>query len=148
MKENVRLGRIAGVAVGFSWSLLLFAGFLAVALGGGRFKHDAPGYATSAYVVAGIVTALAFLIGELAHEMSHALVARHEGMKVDGIVLWLMGGYTKISEPAMTPSQEFRVAAASPAVSIIVGGVCARAAWWGGCWACPRCSSRCSTGWA
>jgi len=125
MKENVRLGRIAGVAVGFSWSLLLFAGFLAVALGGGRFKHDAPGYATSAYVVAGIVTALAFLIGELAHEMSHALVARHEGMKVDGIVLWLMGGYTKISEPAMTPGQEFRVAAAGPAVSIIVGGACA-----------------------
>ena len=128
MKENVRLGRIAGVAVGFSWTLLLFAGVLALLLGGGRFPVDAPGYSGSAYVLAGVVTALAFLAGELAHEISHALVARHEGLKVDGIVLWLMGGYTRISEPPETPAQELRIAGAGPLVSLVLGLVCGLAA--------------------
>ena len=72
-------GRIAGVAVGFSWTLLLFAGILALLLGNGRFPVDAPGYTTTAYVVAGFFTAVAFLAGELAHEISHALVARKAG---------------------------------------------------------------------
>jgi Zn-dependent protease len=128
MKENVRLGRIAGVAVGFSWSLLLFAGFLAFLLGGGRFPVDAPGYPEGAYVFAGVVTAIAFLAGELAHEISHALVARHEGLKVDGIVLWLMGGYTKISDPPETAGQELRIAGAGPLVSFVLGVALALAA--------------------
>lgn len=128
MKENVRLGRIAGVAVGFSWTLLLFAGILALLLGSGRFPADAPGYTTTAYVLAGLFTAVAFLAGELAHEISHALVARKAGLKVDGIVLWLMGGYTRISDPPTTPAQEFRIAAAGPAVSLLLGIGCVLAA--------------------
>ncbi len=71
---------------------------------------------------------MAFLAGVLAHEISHALVARHEGLKVDGIVLWLMGGYTRISEPPKTPGSEFRISAAGPLVSLLLGLGCAAAA--------------------
>lgn len=123
MKENVRLGKIGGVAVGFSWSLLIFAGILAILLGSGRFPIDAPGYSTSSYVLAGAVTAVAFLAGVLAHEISHAVVARHAGLKVDRIVLWLMGGYT-VSEPSQTARQEFTIAIAGPVVSLVFGMAC------------------------
>jgi Zn-dependent protease len=124
MKENVRLGRIAGVAVGFNWTLLLIAAFLAFGLGGSRFPVDAPGYGQAAYTLAGVFTAVAFLGAVLAHEMSHALVARREGLKVDGIVLWLMGGYTRISEEPKTPGQEFRISGAGPLVSLVIGLGC------------------------
>jgi Zn-dependent protease len=128
MREHVRLGRIAGIAVGFNWTLLVIAGLLAFGLGGNRFPADAPGYTKLAYGMAGLLTALAFLAGLLAHELSHALVARHEGLKVDGIVLWLMGGYTRISEDPKTPGSEFRISAAGPFVSLLVGIGCALAA--------------------
>ncbi|MDQ6617730.1 MAG: site-2 protease family protein [Actinomycetota bacterium] len=128
MKESVRLGRIAGIAVGFNWTLLLIAGFLALGLGGTRFPVDAPGYSQSAYTLAGLLTAVAFLGGVLTHEMSHALVARHEGLKVDGIVLWLMGGYTKISETPRTPGSELRISGAGPLVSLLIGLGCGVAA--------------------
>jgi Zn-dependent protease len=128
MKENVRLGRIAGVAVGFNWTLILIAAFLALGLGGNRFPVDAPGYSQTAYNLAGLFTALAFLGAVLAHEMSHALVARHDGLKVDGIVLWLMGGYTRISEAPKTPASELRISAAGPLVSMIIGLGCGVAA--------------------
>ena len=87
MKENVRLGRIAGVAVGFNWSLLVIAALLALTLAGNRFPVDAPHCSQLAYGLAGLITAAAFLAGVLAHEISHALVAKHEGLEVDGIVL-------------------------------------------------------------
>ncbi len=128
MKENVRLGRIAGVAVGFNWTLLLIAAFLAFGLGGSRFPIDAPGYSKGAYALAGLFTAAAFLGGVLAHEISHALVARHEGLQVDGIVLWLMGGYTRISEPPKTPVSELRISGAGPLVSLLIGLGCGAAA--------------------
>jgi Zn-dependent protease len=121
MKESVRLGRIAGVAVGFNWSLLVVAAFLAVGLGSSRFPAEAPGYGRLAYAIAGAVTAVAFLAGVLAHEMSHAIVARREGLKVDGIVLWLMGGYTRISEEPPTPGAELRISGVGPLVSLLLG---------------------------
>lgn len=128
MKENVRLGRLAGIAVGFNWTLLLIAGFLAVTLSGNRFPVDAPHYSQTAYTLAGLFTALAFLAGVLAHEMSHALVARHEGLEVDGIVLWLMGGYTRINEQPRTPGSELRISGAGPLVSLLIGVGCGVAA--------------------
>src|ERR1700737_282609 len=103
MKESVRLGRIAGIAVGFNWTLLVVAGFLAIGLSSGRLPAEAPGSPQLAYAVAGSLTALAFLAAVLAHELSHAIVARHEGLKVDGIVLWLLGGFTRINGESPSP---------------------------------------------
>lgn len=123
MKENVRLGRIAGVAIGFNWSLILIAAYVAYGLGynHGRFAADAPGYHSSAYLLAGVFTAVAFLLGVLAHEVSHTMVARREGLKVDGIVLSLMGGVTNLRESPKTPGAELRISGAGPLVSLLIG---------------------------
>jgi Zn-dependent protease len=121
MKESVRLGRIAGIAVGFNWSLLVVAGLLAIGLAGGRLPAEAPGYSKTAYALAGGLTALAFLAGVLAHELSHALVARREGLNVKGIVLWLMGGVTQIDGDSATPGSELRISGVGPLVSLLLG---------------------------
>jgi Zn-dependent protease len=121
MKESVRLGRIGGVAVGFNWSLLVIAVFLALGLAGGRLPAEAPGYPTLWYAVAGALTALVFLAAVVAHELSHAIVARHEGLEVDGIVLWLLGGFTRIKNESPTPGAELRISGVGPLVSLLIG---------------------------
>ena len=121
MKESVRLGRIAGVTVGFNWSLILIAAFLAVGLGNGRFPVEAPGYPGITYAAAGVLTAVAFLACILIHEISHAIVAKHEGLPVDGIVLWLMGGYTRIGAEPKAPGAELRISGAGPLASLVLG---------------------------
>jgi Zn-dependent protease len=133
MKESLRLGRIAGVAVGCNWSLLFVAAFLALGLAGGRLPAEAPGYPRAAYALAGVLTAVVFLAGVLAHELSHALVARREHLEVDGIVLWLLGGYTKINGESPDPGVELRISGAGPLVSLLIGvafGVVAVAGHW------------------
>src|ERR1700722_5708479 len=121
MKESVRLGRIAGVTVGFNWSLVVIAAFLAIGLGNARFPAEAPGYPGLTYAAAGLVTALAFLACILIHEISHAVVAKHEGLPVDGIVLWLMGGYTRIGAEPKAPGAELRISGAGPLASLLLG---------------------------
>lgn len=133
MKESVRLGRISGVAVGFNWSLLFIAAFLALGLAGGRLPAEAPGYPRLAYSVAGALTAVVFLAAVLAHELSHALVARREGLEVDGIVLWLLGGLTRIKGDSPNPGAELRISGVGPLVSLVIGvafGVVALVSGW------------------
>ena len=78
---------------------------------------------TLAYVVAGGVTAAVFLLSLLAHEISHAIVARRNELQVEGITLWLLGGVARLNGEAPTPGAEFRIAAVGPFVSLVLGGV-------------------------
>ncbi|HZR12516.1 MAG TPA: site-2 protease family protein [Acidimicrobiia bacterium] len=125
MKNSVRLGRIAGVEVGLHWSLLVIGALLAAGLAGGRFPSDARGYSDVAYAIAGVVTAVAFLAAVLAHEVSHAVVARREGVRVDGITLWLLGGMTRMHDEAPTPRAELWISGSGPLVSLVIGVVLA-----------------------
>src|SRR5438477_9918937 len=123
MNDGIRIGRIAGVNVGLHWSLLLIGGLLAAGLAGGRFPADAPGYSSTAYVLAASATALVFLGCVLAHELSHAVVARRAGIGVDGITLWFLGGVTRLTSDATTPKVELAVSGAGPLASLVVGVV-------------------------
>src|SRR5258708_4582369 len=123
MHDSIRLGRIAGVEVGFHWSLLLIGGLLASGLARGRFPAHAPGYSGAAYVLAAGATSLVFLGCVLVHELSHAVVARRAGIGVDGITLWFLGGVTRLTSDATTPKVELAVSGAGPLASLVLGVV-------------------------
>jgi Zn-dependent protease len=59
----------------------------------------------------------------LVHELSHSLVARGYGLPVRRIVLWPLGGVSEIDREAPTPGREFAIAAAGPALSLVLGGI-------------------------
>ena len=83
MKESLRLGRIAGVAVGINWSVLVIFTLITVGLAAGRFPILQPDLEPVAYAVAGLAAGIAFFLSLLAHELSHAIVARRNGVGVD-----------------------------------------------------------------
>ena len=53
MGRDIPLGRIAGVKVGFSWSVILIAGLYTVTLATNRFPIEEPGLPHSQYWIAG-----------------------------------------------------------------------------------------------
>jgi Zn-dependent protease/CBS domain-containing protein len=55
------------------------------------------------------------------HELSHSVVARHYGIKVRKIVLYPIGGVSEIDEIPDNPRIEWRMAAAGPLSSIVIG---------------------------
>jgi Zn-dependent protease len=105
----LRVGRLLGVPVGVSPALagVAVAGASAAWLVGGRVWS----------LLAGAVVVGASL---LTHELAHAVVARYEGYRVDGIVLSLLGGVTAWSGPSPPPHVAVRVAAAGPATSAVL----------------------------
>ena len=118
MKESVHLGKIRGIRVGIHWSLLVIAGLVVAGLADSQLPHSAPGYASALYWIAGLVTAAVFYFCLLAHELSHALVARRRNIEVEGIVLWLLGGVSKLKGEPADADSERRIAIAGPATSV------------------------------
>jgi Zn-dependent protease/predicted transcriptional regulator len=123
MKESIRLGHIAGIRVGMNWSVLLIFVLLAFGLAAGQLPLAAPGYTQEVYIATGLATAVVFLLSLLAHEVSHAVVARRNGVEVEGITLWLFGGVAKLGGEARNPGADLRVAGVGPLVSVLLAAL-------------------------
>ncbi|GGI94507.1 site-2 protease family protein [Streptomyces brasiliensis] len=130
MKETLSLGRIAGVRVGLHWSVLVIVVLVTLALARGRFPEAHPGHSPTVYWALALLTAVAFLASLLAHELAHAVVARRNGVEVEGITLWMLGGAARLRGEAPTPGTELRIAGVGPLMSVVVGGLMAGLAVW------------------
>jgi Zn-dependent protease len=97
--------------------VLVILALLVTSLAGGQFPQVAPGHDGAAYWVAAVGAAAVFYASLLAHELAHAEVARRRHIEVDGIVLWLLGGVSKLRREATNADDEQRIALAGPATS-------------------------------
>ena len=122
MSEHIRLAKVSGFPVSVHWSVLvilwLFTWSLASSL-----PRAAPGHSAGAYWLAGVIGAVVLLASLLAHELSHAVVARRAGIKVSGVTLWMLGGIASLGSEAKTPKTEFRVAVSGPVTSLTLAAV-------------------------
>src|SRR5216683_1509505 len=121
MNENVSLGRIAGIHVGFNWSLLVIAALIAWSLAVGILPSAAPGQTSGAYWTAGIVSAFVYLASLLAHELAHSVVAVRRGVKVEGITLWLFGGVSRFSSESGSAGAQAWITFVGPLTSLVLG---------------------------
>ena len=129
MGDSFSLGRISGIRVGVNWSVLVIVALLAYGLAAGEFPAAAPRHPVAEYVAAAVVTAVAYMGSLLAHELAHSLVARRNGLQVEGITLWLLGGVSRLQGEFPDPGAELRVAGAGPLTSLVLGGAFWLLAW-------------------
>jgi len=74
------------------------------------------------YLVSALFVVLLYA-SVLVHELSHCVVARAFHLPVRRILLYPLGGFSEIEKEAPTPAREFLVAAAGPAVSLVLAAV-------------------------
>lgn len=119
---SIQLLRLFGIRIGASpsWFVVLF---VFIYFFSDYFRGVLGGSVTQAYVVA-VIAAFLFFVSLVLHELGHALVARREGIAISGIDLWFFGGVAKLSRDSQSPGEEFRVAAAGPAVTLAIFGLC------------------------
>lgn len=67
----------------------------------------------------GLVTTAALFLSVFGHELSHALMARAEGIEIEEIVLHPFGGLARMRSQPENPQAEFRIAVAGPAASFL-----------------------------
>jgi Zn-dependent protease/predicted transcriptional regulator len=129
VRQTFSLGRISGIRIGVNWSVLFIVALLAYGLAAGQFPAEVPRRPEAEYIVAGVITALAYMGSLLVHELAHALVARHNGIKVEDITLWLLGGVSRLEGEFPNPGAELRVAGAGPLSSLLLGGLFLLVTW-------------------
>src|SRR3954451_24153701 len=114
---TIKVGSIAGSDVLVSGSWFLVAGLIAV-ITAPAIEEAEPGLGGLKYV-AGLMLAVLLYLSVLAHEASHALVAKRFGLPVSSITLHFLGGMTSIDGEPATPRQEFWVSVVGPISSLV-----------------------------
>src|SRR6187399_866636 len=125
-KRQVTVAHIFGIPVRFDyrWFLVFVLSVWLIAMnlsrGGmwvGSFKL-LPVSVTVAWLLA-IITTIGLFLSVFGHELSHALMARGEGIEIEEIVLHPFGGLARLRNEPESPRAEFRIAIAGPAASFL-----------------------------
>ncbi len=115
-RGSIQLARLFGIRIGVSVSWFVVLGLLIVFLSG--MFHEMSGSSQSGAYAIAVAGALGYFASILLHELGHALVSRRLGIPVLGIELWFFGGMARQAREAQTSGEEFKVAAAGPAVTL------------------------------
>lgn len=107
MFRSFRLGSVLGFPIDVNLSFLFLLGIVALTMGG----------------LTGVAVVLLAFGSVVLHELGHALVARHLGVRVAGIELHFFGGAARMVDVPNRAGDEIAIAAAGPAVSFALGGI-------------------------
>jgi Zn-dependent protease/CBS domain-containing protein len=123
MGQSIRIGRIFGVQIGLHPSWFVIALIVTYLVAAGQLPVAYPNWDPVLYWIVGALIALLFFGSVLAHELSHALVARHFGLKVREITLFIFGGAATLEGETKRPWDEALIAAAGPLISLVIAAV-------------------------
>src|SRR6267143_3793475 len=125
-KRQILIARVYGIPVriDYRW-FIVFALSVALIASNVRkhpmqlFSYSLPATGELTAWVLGIATTLGLFLSVFGHELSHALMARGEGIEIEEIVLHPFGGLARLRTQPESPQAEFRIAVAGPAASFI-----------------------------
>lgn len=125
-KRTITVARIFGIPVRFDyrWFVVFLLSIWLIAMNlarGGMWVGTVklvPLSLTTAWVLAIVVT-IGLFLSVLGHELSHALMARSEGIEIEEIVLHPFGGLARLRNEPESARAEFRIAVAGPAASFL-----------------------------
>ena len=123
MGQSIRIGRIFGVQIGLHPSWFVIALIVTYLVAAGQLPVAYPNWDPALYWIVGALIALLFFGSVLAHELSHALVARRFGLKVKEITLFIFGGAATLEGETKRPWDEALIAAAGPLTSLVIAAI-------------------------
>lgn len=119
--KQISVARVYGIPVriDYRWFLVVGISVWLVSMNLQRGIQGLPPVGAVTAWALGVVTTLALFLSVFGHELSHALVARMEGIEIIEIVLHPFGGLARLRSDPETPGAEFRIAVAGPAASFL-----------------------------
>lgn len=123
-RHGIPLGRLFGISIDLDYSWFLIVALLTWMLAASYYPTQFPGWTDAAYWAIGFVTAILLFVSVLVHELAHSLVAKHYGIPVPRITLFLFGGVSQIATEPPNAATEFWIAIAGPLTSLAIWALC------------------------
>jgi len=118
--HRVRLFSLFGFEVLVDASWLLLAALIVWSLAAAIFPELAPNLDPVTYWSMAVIATIGLMVSIVFHEMSHSLVARHYGIEIRGITLFIFGGVAEMKGEPKSAHAEFLMALAGPVASFIL----------------------------
>ncbi len=118
VRQTIPVGRILGIPIGLDYSWFLIFALLTWMLAGSYYPAEFGTWPPWLYWVTGAFTAVLFFVSVLLHELGHSVVALRYKIPVRSITLFIFGGVARIGAEPPSPTAEFYIALAGPAVSL------------------------------
>jgi Zn-dependent protease/CBS domain-containing protein len=120
---SVQVARILGIPVFVHFSWFVIFGLIAWTLATGYFPERYPNLPVTSYWAKGLLASLLFFVSILLHELGHSVVALKSGIAIRSITLFIFGGVARLERDPPDGRTELRMAAAGPAVSLVLAGL-------------------------
>src|SRR5882762_4518050 len=138
-KRQIMVARVYGIPVriDYRWFVVFAISVVMIAVNAHRHPMQlgtlqlAPADDLVAWTL-GIAITLGLFLSVFGHELSHALMARMEGIEIEEIVLHPFGGLARLRSQPESPGAEFRIAIAGPAASFVFAVLAFVIAWFAG----------------
>ncbi len=127
MGASLRLGKIFGIPVEINASWLVVFLLLTFVLVQ-EFGESNLNWSVGQMWLVAVLLVVLFFVSVLAHELSHSVLARHKGIPVQGITLFIFGGVSRLTREPGSPLVEFWIAVVGPLTSLALAAV------FGGLW--------------
>ena len=122
-RHAIPIGRIFGISIDLDYSWFLVIGLLTWILAVSYYPVEFKNWSVTEYWVMGAITAVMLFVSVLIHELGHSVVAKHYGIPVPRITLFVFGGVSQIAEEPASAGQEFWIAVVGPAVSFALAAL-------------------------
>jgi Zn-dependent protease/CBS domain-containing protein len=122
-RGGIPIGKAFGISLRLHYSWFFIFVLVTWALAAAYFPTTYPNWSLSLKIGAGIITSILFFGSVLFHELMHSLVSIRQGTQIQSITLFFLGGVSEMTGEPKTAGDEFRMAAAGPFSSLVLGGV-------------------------
>jgi Zn-dependent protease len=123
LKSGIPIGKLFGISLRLHYSWFFIFALITWALAANYFPSTQPTWSLSMKIGAGLITSFLFFGSVLFHELMHSLVALREGIQIQSITLFILGGVSQMTGEPKTARDEFRMAIAGPVSSLVLGGI-------------------------
>ncbi len=116
--NSVKLLSVAGFEIKVDPSWLVIASLVTWSLSQQYFPSILPDAPAATYLTMAVIGMLGLFGSLLLHELAHSVVARHLGLEIKSITLFIFGGLAELGAEPKSARDEFWIAIAGPAMSL------------------------------
>jgi Zn-dependent protease len=123
MHDAWQIGRLFGIPLRVHISWLIVFGLISWSLAAGYFPAQLPDLPVWSYWLKAVIAAVMFFVSIVVHELGHSLVARHHGIGIASITLFVFGGVSQMKEEPREARQELQIAIVGPIISLVLAAL-------------------------